>query len=339
MSEQNVIDFRSEFVNRFGSKISAKYSSEELRYLMNELTVFISDYEIQKRCTDLVVYTNPIPECYESFLVEKKISNRSDGTLKQYDFKLKDFFCNIDKPIDQLQKEDIIKYLYQLRKRKKVSDRSVEGYRIVINQFLNWALNNGYIAKNPAQTIGAIKFSSEPRKPLSPEEIYKMRQGCMTLRQKAIFEFFLGTGMRVSEVVELTIDRIDFNTRIIQTHGKGDKWRKTFLTPAAKEALISYLNSRSDNCPYVFVTSKGEVKGLIKEAIRKEVHIIAKNAGINRSVFPHLIRHTFATESINRGMPATSLQIILGHSRLDTTMIYAKTNPEVVQYDHKKYAG
>ena len=105
----------------------------------------------------------------------------------------------------------------------------------------------------------------------------------------------------------------------------------------AEVALKEYINSRKDCCEYLFVTEKKPIKNLNKEAIEKIVRNISKRIfGDQKKITPHIFRHTTATTAMKNGMPIQSIQIMLGHSRIDTTMIYAHTDESLVKYEHEK---
>lgn len=101
--------------------------------------------------------------------------------------------------------------------------------------------------------------------------------------------------------------------------------------------MKKYLFSRSDDCSALFVTDRSPVRALKKEGIESIVRKIGERSGIERRVYPHLIRHTTATDALERGMNVAEVQKILGHEKLDTTMIYAKVCQDNVKYDHKRY--
>lgn len=149
-----------------------------------------------------------------------------------------------------------------------------------------------------------------------------------------IGEFIFATGYRISEVVALNRTDIDFYTRTIKVTGKGDKERFVYLNAAAIVALEDYFAERKDHQEALFVSTRRPYQRLKNNAIEKIVGRIGERVGINRKVFPHLIRHTMATYMINHGMRIERLQIILGHEKADTTRIYAKDDPEVTKHEY-----
>lgn len=167
-------------------------------------------------------------------------------------------------------------------------------------------------------------------------ELEYIRNACVTQRDRAMVEVFYSTGCRVSELAILKKSDVDFVTGEVQLFGKGRKHRVSYLNAKAKFALAEYWNSRSDDSEYAFVSERG-CHELKKEAIEKAIRTISDRSGITKKVTPHKFRHSTATQALESGMPIESIQLLLGHSSINTTMIYAKTNKARVKTEHAKY--
>lgn len=218
-----------------------------------------------------------------------------------------------------------------------MSNRTMDGRRLVINTFLEWCRTERYIDWNPCSQIRPIKYESKPREPLTGIELELVRDACRTYREKAIIEVFYSTGCRVSEMVNLSKSDVDFVKGEVKLFGKGAKHRISYINARAEVSLKKYLFSRRDENPALFVSDRNPHDRLKKTAIEKVVREIGERSGIGRRVFPHLIRHTTATDALERGMNVAEVQKILGHEKLDTTMIYAKVCQENVKHDHRRY--
>lgn len=325
------------FAKEFLTRLDGKIPEEEMRTILQELQVFASGYDIQKKETALVLYEPQIPQCYKVYMVSKKIEGRSEGTLKTYDLYLRDFLLTVAKPLKEITANDIRAYLYNFQVTRNVSNRSLDGRRLVINTFLQWCTDEGYISHNPCKQIHPIKYEAKLREPLTGVEMELIRDACQTRREKAIIETFYSTGCRVSELAILKKTDVDFRKGEVHLFGKGSKHRISYINAKAEVALKKYLFSRSDGCPALFVTDRNPVRALKKEGIESIVRKIGERSGIERRVYPHLIRHTTATDALERGMNVAEVQKILGHEKLDTTMIYAKVCQDNVKYDHKRY--
>lgn len=328
------------FANEFISKLDGKIPDEALRTVLQELQVFTSNYDISQRETHVVPYQNNIPDCYRVYMVAKKIEGMSPESMKTYNFYLTDFFEHINRPFEQVTTNDIRIYLYETQKRTGISNRTLDGKRLVINTFMDWCWKEGYIPNNPCASIKPIKFEEKPREPLSNMELEIVRDACENYRDKAMIELFYSTGCRLSEMVNLKISDIDFTSKEVNLFGKGSKHRTSYLNAKAEYMLKKYFElerpkeSISDS---VFVIFRKPYNEMHKESIYARIKAIQKRSGIERSLFPHLLRHTMATDALNRGMSVAEVKEILGHEKLDTTMIYAKISHDSVKFNHKRY--
>lgn len=325
------------FAKEFMTHLNGKVSDDELEVILRELEVFSGNYDIQKKVTALIEYTPQIPECYKVYMISKKIEGLSEETLKTYNLYLKDFFSSINKELTHITTNDIRAYLYTYQQMHGVSNRTMDGRRLVINAFMEWCRTERYIDWNPCSQIRPIKYESKPREPLTGIELELVRDACRTYREKAIIEVFYSTGCRVSEMVNLNLSDVDFAKGEVRLFGKGAKHRISYINARAEVSLKKYLFSRRDENPALFVSDRNPHDRLKKTAIEKIVREIGERSGIGRRVFPHLIRHTTATNALERGMNVAEVQKILGHEKIDTTMIYAKVCQENVKHDHKRY--
>jgi len=141
------------------------------------------------------------------------------------------------------------------------------------------------------------------------------------LRFRALVEVLLGSAMRISEVLSLDRDQMDFTTREARIIGKGNKQRTVFFTMRALEAVQQYLATRQDSHPALFACMGGNAR-LKRVDIWRPFLRYRKLAGINKQVTPHLLRHTAATQLLFNGCPVGHIKEILGHERLETTCRY-----------------
>ena len=140
----------------------------------------------------------------------------------------------------------------------------------------------------------------------------------------------------MTELERLNIEDVDFIRKEVSLFGKGDKHRTSYLNAKAELALRNYLASRNDNNPALFVSDREPHDRIKKAAIEKRIRKLGETSGIGRRVYPHLIRHTTATDGLDRGMPVEEVQQILGHVNIATTMIYAEVSKANVKNDHRR---
>lgn len=325
------------FTSEFMLKLDGKISNDAMAVVLKELQMYVCNFEIESRKTDMVLYHDVIPKCYKIYMISKKIEGFSEESSKAYHLILNDFFIHINNDLENITSNDIRSYLYESQIRRNASLRTVENWRKVINAFFEWCRCEGYLKLNPCRQISPIRYEEKPRERLNGIEMELVRYACENQRERAIIETFYSTGCRVTELSNLNICDIDFNTGEVHLFGKGKKHRTSYVNAKSEVALKKYLETRNDSNVALFVSQRKPHQRLKKNAIESIVRQIGERSGINRRLFPHLIRHTTATDAIDRGMDATELQKLLGHADLETTMIYAKISQENVKRSHKKY--
>ena len=327
---------REQFVKEFMTKICGLISDADLRIVYQQLSVYVAEYEISPRNTEIVPYEGYLPPCYKIFFVTRKIEGMSVKSLEQYDLVLRDFFYAANKSLEEITTNDIRLYLYNTQQVRNISNRTLNGRRSIIHSFMEWAANEGYIGNNPCRSIHRIKFEKKERQPLSGIELEMVREACETIRDKAIVEMFYSTGCRVTEMERLDITDIDFQRKEVRLFGKGDKHRTSYLNAKAELAVRNYLATRDDGNPALYVSDRAPHQRLKKAAIEKRVRQLGEKSGIGRRLYPHLFRHTMATDGLDRGMPVEEVQQILGHVDVATTMIYAQVSRVNVKNNHRR---
>lgn len=309
-------------------------NGEQIRQIGEALDRAAYRYDVQEKQVELTTYVYTIPNLVKTYIVIKKTEGRSDGTLKNYARVLQAFFCWCRKQPDEVAANDIRIFLYEYQNSHRISERTLDKYREMICWFFHWAFNEEYIPRNPAKSVKAIKHEVKERQALSQIELEYMRIACKTPRDKAILEFFYSTGCRVSELIALKKSDIDWQAATVHLFGKGKKHRTSFLNAKAEVALREYLMGRDDQSDDLFVSSRKPHGKLTKAAVEKIIRELAERSKVQKNVTPHMLRHTCATQAVNAGMPIEDVSKLLGHSSVNTTMIYAKASKEKVQSEH-----
>lgn len=327
------------FKNQVALSLSSDFSKDDIEIILRKLDAVSYNYDVTQKETSVTVYNSELPDMVKTYLVCKKVEGMSDGTLYNYAHALQNFFEFMQKSPEQVTPNDIRVYLYRYQETKGVSNRSLDKIRQTISGFFNWANCEGYIERNPSLTIKPIKFEKKERQPMSQIELEYLRKACITLRDKAIIEFLYSTGCRVSELCGVKKSDIDWNKKSVHLFGKGKKHRTSFINAKSEVTLLAYLETRNDSSEYLFVSERKPHGQLKKDAIEKIVRQIAARASehVQKPISPHILRHTFATNSLNSGMPVEDISRLLGHESVATTMIYAKVSLENIQNSHKKY--
>ena len=328
---------REKLKNELLLLLNTHVDDNNLKSVSQELDVILSNYEVETRKTDIVLYNFEIPETVKMYIVTKKISGLSEKSLYLYSIVLKDFFITIQKTPDKISANDIRLYLYTYQKEHNISNRTLDCRRTIICSYFGWMASEEYINKNPAINITPIKYERKHKKPMSQLDLEKVRNACETKREKAIVEMLYSTGCRVSELEHLNILDVNFDTKEVMLFGKGNKHRVSYLNAKAEVSLKNYLKERTDNNDALFVYDKKPYDRLKKPGIEAIIKKILSRTDLNINVTPHTFRHTTATHSLNHGMNVVEVSKLLGHESIETTMQYISTSSESIKNNYQKY--
>jgi len=308
--------------------------SDQMNDVLQAVDLSLSDFEIRSKQMQIIAQTG-VPEVAKLYIASKAIANRSIKTLSQYRYKLINFFESMCKPYNDITTNDIRMYLYNYKMSHNASDRYMENIRITLNSFFQWLVDNEYIQRNPCAKVEKIRFEEKKREPLSSYDLEYFRWNTENIREKALIDFLFSTGIRVSECADVRLSDIDWNSRSVRIrHGKGNKERTVYFNAESELTLREYLNTRTDDTDALFVSMRSPHNQIKSRAIEKVIRNVANRTGLH--VFPHRLRHTFATSGINGGMSLEKLQALLGHAKPETTLIYAKLDQSDIQREHQR---
>ena len=308
--------------------------ADQLPKVMEAIDISLHDFEVRRKDLDIIPIGGT-PEVAKLFLASKAIANLSKGTLRQYHYKLINFFRDVPKSYMDITPNDIRMYLYNYRATHNSSDCYIDNIRITLNTFFQWLTDNEYLPRNPCAKVDKIKYHPKRRKPMSMYELEYFRWNTINAREKALIDFLFSTGLRVSECADVQLTDIDWGNRSVHVrHGKGNKERTVFFNAEAEVSMKEYLDSREDNCNALFVSKRNPVHQIQSHALENIVKKISKRTGVE--AYPHKFRHTFATFGLHSGMPLEKLQLLLGHTNPKTTLIYADQDKADVKHEYSK---
>jgi len=303
----------------------------------NGITLILEDYNIISKYLD---QKHDIANQIITYLNAKKVDGLSMKTLKNYGYILRRFtrFIKTTQQIHNIleitvnEVRNYLAYLSEL----SLQERTIASNISVLKSFFLWLLVEDVITINPMIKIKSIKVDKlRSRKALTQDELERIRNVCLTYKEKAIVEFFVSTGCRISEAVDIYIDDIDFHSRCVKVIGKGNKERIIYFTPRAKLMIEEYIKIRKGGTA-LFASRYFPYAKVTPSAIQHTLKNIGIRAKIEKKVHPHLLRHTFATNALNSGMEITVIQRLLGHSEISTTQIYALLDEKSVKYEYEK---
>lgn len=307
-------------------------SVDQAKLLKTSLYVVLDKYDISERTADLIPIDNTWNDDLQRFLERKAMSGKSEKTVERYRYILTKVLGYINKPIAEITEGDLNDFLQKYRTIRQVSNSTLEGFRLCMSSFFTWQHERGYIPRNPSRGVDPIKVPKKMKKAYSDEDMERIRRECTQLRDMAIVEFLYTTGVRVSELCSLNRDDIRITSREIIVYGKGAKERAVYMTPVSCMYLKAYLDKRTDDNPALFVSTRKPHDRLLPGGVRAMLRKIGMSAGVDH-VHPHRFRTTLATNLIKKGMPVEEVKTILGHEKIDTTLLYALVDKGKVKSD------
>lgn len=331
------MDLREQIIQKIMQALDGRTDAGTADIVQDILLIELNNYEIQERCTDVVLADDSADRMLKKFLATKRIEGIAESTLLRYAEENKKLIRFLGKPLYEVSTYDIRFYLSYRRENsgKKLGNRTLDGMRRCYSSFFSWLSAEGLIGRNPCAAIKQIKYRKEVKKPYSAAEMEKLRRACTNKRDLALLDFLYCTGCRVSEVARLNIDDIDFENMECTVLGKGNKERTVYLSEVAAMNLGEYLASREDGNEALF-TGKGTER-LGKNGIEVLLKRLGKKAGVI-NVHPHRYRRTLATNLLDRGMNIQDVAVILGHADLKTTQVYCYISQKNVKNAYSKYA-
>lgn len=320
--------FSAELKERLYDKLTAQDADIVIGELVEQLSGFdveqIDDPNNNKDYEDmLTLYLNTL-----------RVDGRKMSTINRYRRELTKFHIHDNTPIRHVTVFNVRQYLAN-EKQRGLADRTVKGIREVIHAYFGWLHREGFLTVNPCANLRSAKVKIEQREPFTAVEVEKLKSNCRNIKEKALVSFYLSTGCRVSEVVSINIKDVDFANHEIKVCGKGEKERYVYFTQITEMYLKEYLATRNDDLDALFVSKYK--KRLTKSGQEALLRNLGKRSGIKK-VFPHRFRHTFATNMIRNGMPIQEVALLLGHSKIDTTKIYAHTDQDRVKLSYLRYS-
>ena len=304
---------------------------EQLR-VRKVLEEVLYNYEVTSKETALT--TSDLEAKINYFLATKKLEGLSPRTLRNYEYILRKLQNVFYKPVSTITSADIKMFMYSEAEKKSPS--SMNTFMTPVKLFFAWLQNEEFIIKNPCASIKPVKEPKRMRKPLTIEQVEQLRDSMLTRRERAILEFFLSTGCRLSEVLNVKIKELDFSNKTLLVIGKGNKERRVYFTERCKRALLNYIKDRKDNCEYLFVTDRKPCRKLSTRGMEVIINKMQMKSGLDRNIHPHIFRHTFATHALRSGMKPEVIQQILGHEDVGVTLrVYAKLAESDVEHSYR----
>ncbi len=269
-------------------------------------------------------------------IIERQLSS---NTIDAYKRDLYSFFNYVNKGYKSVNKNDVINYITSL----DMNPKSINRHIVTLKNYFNFLEKNSMLSINPMEDIQGLKTKKSIPRVLSEEDIDKLLDieptNAFEFRNKAMLELMYSSGLRVSELLNLNVNDIDFDMNIVRIFGKGSKERIMPINEIATSYLYEYINVyrktllKNKINDILFLNSRGE--SLSRQGFFKILKEIARDKGITKEISPHTLRHSFATHLLNHGADLRSIQTMLGHENIETTQIYTHVSNNMVKEEYE----
>jgi len=276
---------------------------------------------------------------------------RAVKTIENYDHYLSRYFAQMQiRNVRDVSEQSIREFRLWLNRQAGTNNGSMKRrtqnyYMIALRAFLKFLRKRDISAISP-EKIELAKLPERQLDLITPTELQRLLKAASgtemkDLRNIAMLELLFSTGLRVSELCALDTD-LDLTQDSFSIRGKGDKVRVVFVSPAAKNAVSTYIKTRKDMSEALFVNiprGSSMPTRLTPRSVERIIKECAIKAGITKKVTPHILRHAFATDLLSNGADIRSVQQLLGHASINTTQIYTHITDSHLREIHKKYHG
>lgn len=267
------------------------------------------------------MYGDPMDHI-DAYLAERGLE-LGETTVQNYRYTLNRFEQHVGKPLDQVEKSDILSYISYLQNKLHLERSSVATATIEIKVFYKWMVEEGRITADPTVKVKTTKVEKKLPVYLTLKELKALFQAAEAqgilddLMVKALYS----TGARVSELISIRKKDVNPDNGKVKIMGKGNKERMTSIVPAYLGQFREYMNTLGDD---------DRLFPMDRRTVERHVAILAARAGIKKHVTPHKLRHTFATHLYGTTKDILAVQLSLGHASLNTTQIYTHADGEEI---------
>lgn len=271
------------------------------------------------------------------YLESLKLANKSPAKVNKYRWVIEMFLIYVYKPLDELESDDVLKWLTTEHKDKK--EKTINLFISVLSGLFKFCLDEEYIEKVLVKHRWRPKLSKSLPKYIDKIDLAKVRLEAekSTLRNRTIFELLVSSGCRVAEAQRLNIDDVDLRNKTAKVMGKGKKIRFIHFTETCAILLERYINTHPLGTGALFL-GRNDNRISIR-TIQRIINGLGKKAGLSINITPHLMRNTFATILLSKGAPLEFIGAELGHKNDNTTRIYARLPKEQMVSLYRRYMG
>ena len=311
-------------INDVVYEMSPNLTKEQLDRLKITLLVKMQDCEVSEMQYLPTVWTYDNDWIIKRFQIDSIAKGMAESTLSQYVIAIRNLFRETGKHYREITGQDVTDYLAVKQYRDKVSANYKATLRRYFSAFFGWAFRKHHIDSNIMDDVDSMKSIQKKKDCLTEDEIEAIRESNLTVKERAIFELMVSTGLRVGEISLLNVSDVDFAHRRVAVYGEKTKEHRIgLLTIKAARALKRYLDTRGQESEALFTADRKPYGRMKNPAIQKVAKRIARRVGITRlSATVHVYRKTFVTTMYRKPHNILLVSKLAGHAGTDTTVKY-----------------
>lgn len=271
-------------------------------------------------------------ELYAAWLVHLEVLGFKAGSIRAYRSAVSDYIHFLDSEkirYDAISHTQLDAWKLGLLRDRELVAATVNYYVSAVRAFYDWLEREGYVFNSPVLRMKGVKTTRLLPKPISEKDVTKLIEASDTVQLRAMLEVFYGCGIRHEELRAMNVGDVDLSEGSIRFLAKGGKERVMAVAGYALEALRLHLADKPPAKRALWLGPRG--KRITQKMVRKQLREAADRAGVMGHVHPHRLRHSFATHLLNHGMGVEGVQKLMGHRKIDTTMIYTEVAIERVR--------
>lgn len=315
---------KTDIINEVVYEMSNELTREQQDRLKITFLVKMHDFDITEMRLLPAMDVHNNEWILKRYVIDSFAADRKESTVKAYVGAVRELLRETGKHYSQMTSQDITDFLAIKQHRDKISQNYKSTLYRYFSAFWGWAYDNEHIKSNIMSKVPHVKAMQKKKERLTDEEIEDIRDACQTLKEKALIELLISTGMRVGEVSALNLSDLDLQHKRVSIYGeKTNRYRTGLLTTKAVKALRQYINSREYCTDALFICDRKPYNRLKNSSLEKMVKDIAKRAGITRiPVTVHVYRKTFASIMYKKTKDVLMVSKLLGHAKTDMTVQY-----------------
>ena len=320
-------------------------SQEQMEKLENVLYIQFHGKTVTEECTSLQPLGTDGDEAkIKMFLGSKRTTGRSENTLRQYSREIYNMLDFLGKRLEDITGMDLRYYYAVMRETRHIKMSTMRTRIHYLSSFWDFLTLEKLVPDNPVKRIGSLRLDSIIKKPFATDDIESLRLSCRNSRDRAMVEFLLATGLRVSELCKLNVGDLDMYRMEFFVVGKWKKERMCLFDETSKYYLRIYFQDRRKKerlseedlkrLP-LFTSARSPYRRISIAGVQNILKSLARGAGVE-DVHPHRFRRTFATNMLAGGMQIEQLKVLMGHSKVETTLIYALVKENSIKESYRR---